>query len=855
MGNNHIDESVNLLDKLAGSNQYTLFIPELTTPISIVTIRGYERLNEPWYYEITFTSPNKSITVDSILSRRASLSFHPPSLSAIISHLSSLNKPAQHRTLYGIITEFCQLSISNDEVRYVVMLKSRLSLLGLHHYSAIYQNQSVVNVVESVLRKHGWTGIDYRLELNDDYPARELITQWEESDLAFIQRILADVGIWFRFESHEKHHCDVLVMSDYEQGYYDAGAIIYQAPSGTLDGGRYSIWDVMLQSKTVESSVKVNDYNYRQASNNMLSEINTQQKDVTTHGIDYLYGEHYRESGNIDLVESGAWYAKIRHQAKLSEQVIIIGKTNEYHLSTGQHIYIDGHPLAKTFTEGFIILSVEGQGDRANNYEARFTAIPFDVLKPYRPNSIRWPCVSGTVSARITSPDHDTYGYIDTQGRYRVKFNFDLTHWRNGEESLWVRLATPYAGETYGFHFPLIDGTEVAIAFMDGNPDRPYISHAMHDINHPNHVTTANKHRNVIRTPANNKLRMDDQRGQEHIKLATEYGKTQLNLGHLVDDKKKQRGEGFELRTDEYGAIRAGKGLYISSYKRAEKTGVNKKTLDADETITLLNTGVSVSYRQSKRSESHLAGELKGVKSFSTFVNYTASDPTNLSFTEPSMVISSPKGIATVTPDNIYQYAEQNILLTSKQDTNIAANNSMNVSAGNLYSVFAKQDIKLFSGESKIQLQAHNGDIEVIADKSLKIVSNQDKIDINANKEITIACGGAYIRIADGNIELYAPGMVKHGAQGFPFSGPKSMQPTLYSFPKQQPLPPCVKQFVLLEEGSNNPIINREYQILNKDNQVLAEGKTDADGRTEIVSTGYEEEEVVFRYKSDNELL
>lgn len=97
--------------------------------------------------------------------------------------------------------------------------------------------------------------------------------------------------------------------------------------------------------------------------------------------------------------------------------------------------------------------------------------------------------------------------------------------------------------------------------------------------------------------------------------------------------------------------------------------------------------------------------------------------------------------------------------------------------------------------------------------------------------------------------------MVKHGAQGFPFSSPKSMQPTLYSFPKQQPLPPCVKQFVLLEEGSNNPIINREYQILNKDNQVLAEGKTDAEGRTEIVSTGYEEEEVVFRYKSDNELL
>ncbi|WP_081298094.1 type VI secretion system Vgr family protein [Gilliamella sp. Occ3-1] len=31
---------------------------------------------------------------------------------------------------------------------------------------------------------------------------------------------------------------------------------------------------------------------------------------------------------------------------------------------------------------------------------------------------------------------------------------------------------------------------------------------------------------------------MDDKRGQEHIKLAIEYGKSQLNIGHLVNEKK-----------------------------------------------------------------------------------------------------------------------------------------------------------------------------------------------------------------------------------------------------------------------------------------------------------------------------
>ncbi|CAM8414248.1 hypothetical protein ENINMM134B_10095 [Enterobacter intestinihominis] len=83
------------------------------------------------------------------------------------------------------------------------------------------------------------------------------------------------------------------------------------------------------------------------------------------------------------------------------------------------------------------------------------------------------------------------------------------------------------------------------------NPDRPYIAGVLHDSAHGDHVTIRNYRRNVLRTPANNKIRLDDERGKEHIKVSTEYGgKSQLNLGHLVDSEKQQRGEGFELRTD-----------------------------------------------------------------------------------------------------------------------------------------------------------------------------------------------------------------------------------------------------------------------------------------------------------------
>ncbi len=151
---------------------------------------------------------------------------------------------------------------------------------------------------------------------------------------------------------------------------------------------------------------------------------------------------------------------------------------------------------------------------------------------------------------------NDIYAHIDKDGRYRVNLDFDRDTWKPGYESLWVRQSRPYAGDTYGLHLPLLAGTEVSIAFEEGNPDRPYIAGVKHDSAHTDHVTIQNYKRNVLRTPANNKIRLDDERGKEHIKVSTEYGgKSQLNLGHLVDAGKQQRGEGFELRTDLWGHL------------------------------------------------------------------------------------------------------------------------------------------------------------------------------------------------------------------------------------------------------------------------------------------------------------
>ncbi|MFB4812421.1 type VI secretion system tip protein VgrG, partial [Enterobacter hormaechei subsp. steigerwaltii] len=236
-----------------------------------------------------------------------------------------------------------------------------------------------------------------------------------------------------------------------------------------------------------------------------------------------------------------------------------------------------------------------------------------------------------------STTENDTYGHIDKDGRYRVNMLFDRENWETGFESLWVRQSRPYAGDTYGLHLPLLAGTEVAIGFEDGNPDRPYISGVLHDSAHGDHVTIRNYRRNVLRTPANNKIRLDDERGKEHIKVSTEYGgKSQLNLGHLVDSDRQKRGEGFELRTDSRGAIRAQKGIFISADGQAKAQG---QVLEMQAAMSQLEQARSLAEALRSAAEAARA-ELADVQTQKTLLSDALTD-----LKKAALLVSAPEGI------------------------------------------------------------------------------------------------------------------------------------------------------------------------------------------------------------------
>lgn len=406
------------------------------------------------------------------------------------------------------------------------------------------------------------------------------------------------------------------------------------------------------------------------------------------------------------------------------------------------------------FRKGVLITGVTTSAARDRSYELTFTAIPYSERYGYRPALIPRPVMAGTLPARVTSTvKNDIYAHIDKDGRYRVNLDFDRDTWKPGYESLWVRQSRPYAGDTYGLHLPLLAGTEVSIAFEEGNPDRPYIAGVKHDSAHTDHVTIQNYKRNVLRTPANNKIRLDDERGKEHIKVSTEYGgKSQLNLGHLVDAGKQQRGEGFELRTDLWGAVRAKKGIFISADAQDKAQG---QVLDMQAAIAQLENALSIAKNLSQAAEvakAHSA-DLSEHESLNKALSELA---------EAGIVLSAPKGVGVVSPRAVrLGSGESSVGLMAGTNVDVSAMKKITLTAGDSVGVFARKDgMKLYANQGKVEVEAQNGGMRLTSRKDMEINSTENRVEITAKEELVLSCGGAYIRLKGGKIELGSPGNI-----------------------------------------------------------------------------------------------
>ena len=662
--------------------------------------------------------------------------------------------------------------------------------------------------------------------LKSEYPSREQVMQYGEDDLTFVSRLLSEVGIWFRFATDARLKIEVIEFYDDQSGYERGLTLPLRHPSGLFDGETEAVWGLNTAYSVVEKSVSTRDYNYRTATAEMMTEQHDATGgDNTTYGEAYHYADNFLQKGDKEAAESGAFYARIRHERYLNEQAILKGQSTSSLLMPGLEIRVQGDDAPAVFRKGVLITGVTVSAARDRSYELTFTAIPYSERYGYRPALIPRPVMAGTLPARVTSTvKNDIYAHIDKDGRYRVNLDFDRDTWKPGYESLWVRQSRPYAGDTYGLHLPLLAGTEVSIAFEEGNPDRPYIAGVKHDSAHTDHVTIQNYKRNVLRTPANNKIRLDDERGKEHIKVSTEYGgKSQLNLGHLVDAGKQQRGEGFELRTDLWGAVRAKKGIFISADAQDKAQG---QVLDMTDALAQLHEAQSLVEALCSATEVAKA-ELADLQTQKVMMSETLAE-----LKKSAMLLSAPEGIAQVTPKSLQLSAGENIISTSGKNSDFSVLKKFTVAAGETVSLFAqKLGIKIFAGKGKVEIQAQGDEMLLDALKDIRISSSEGRILISAKNEIILTSGGGYIRIGDGTVECAAPDkIIERGAVWQKFSGQSISQAMQQWDSADFAVTPEI-----LWQQTGKPAKNQKVQVTRGDGSVV-EMTTDEQGRLPIQS-------------------
>ncbi|MDP7777143.1 type VI secretion system Vgr family protein [Acinetobacter nosocomialis] len=409
--------------------------------------------------------------------------------------------------------------------------------------------------------------------------------------------------------------------------------------------------------------------------------------------------------------------------------------------------------------------------------------------------------------AKVVGPEGEEI-YVDEWGRIKVRFLFtrsdDHSHDggaganNNDTDSAWIDVLTPWAGEGYGARFLPRVGEIVVIDFFNGDIDRPFVMGRIHEAQrHPTKFDNKGKlpdtkklsgiRSKEVSGDGFGQLRFDDTPGQISTQLQSSHGASQLNLGKLSHPKDKaeseDRGEGFELRTDQWGALRAGQGLLVSTHKQDNAKGEH---LDAEVAKKQLEGSQTNSKALSDIAKNQKTDEIESIEQLKDFASQIQQQIAK--FEKALLILSSPDGIALSTSEDIHISADAQINQIAGDSINISTQKNVIAHAQNRLSLFAAQSgLKAVAAQGKVEIQAQSDALDVLANKGITISSTEDRIEISSPKEIVITGASSQITLNGSGIFPKTGGkfQVNAGQHVFQGGASASVQSSLPPPPKR----------------------------------------------------------------------
>lgn len=507
----------------------------------VVRFQGKEGLSQPYQFVVTLACRDPGLELSTLLKASCCLRVH--------------QQRGLPQDFHGMLSEVRILSSTYETLYLQVTLVPRLWALSLGYQCKVFLNQSLPEILKTVLsdqRQHGVRPA-FTLKLMDSYPARELVCQYNESSLQFIARLMEQAGLYYYFEQREQQ--EHLIITDHQithQSKPSAQPLRYCPAQGFMvtDSENHLTQFTAIMGH-LPNKVLLKGYNHERPSQVVMSKdkvghpaifskiyqsLMKQEEEVPEGlGAYYRYGENFTQRSAGDQLVKNI-IQQLQHQANYFE-----GESRVPWLQAGYLFSVEGHFL-NSFNQTYLVTQVVHQGDQLSE----LTTSSMTTDNPRYSNSFvaihshyqyRHPCrtprpqISGVFIGTIDASGKGKQAMLDKQGRYKVILPFDLSGKHSGKASHWLRLAQPYGGKKGGMHFPLCKGTEVLIAFIQGDPDRPIIQSTLPNADNPSVVTEKNSAVNKLCTPSGNEISLEDTAGQRRITFSNGGGT--ITLGDL----------------------------------------------------------------------------------------------------------------------------------------------------------------------------------------------------------------------------------------------------------------------------------------------------------------------------------
>lgn len=752
------------------------------------------------------------------------------------------------RYVHGYISRFSLQKSDGGLAHYSATLSPWLWMLSRRHDSRIFQEQTIEDIIRAVFA-HYEALPRFEFRLSQSPKSYSYITQYRESDLDFVLRLLEGDGLFFYFDHTKEGH--QLIITDHSRNLEPLAQqpqIRYHSASVTEAADSITQWS---SNRTLQPGrMAIQTFDYKQPNNPLrvsMPSLNV-QGEVPSYEI-YDFPGHYSHG----MPEEGETLVRHRLEAMEVQGKTFQGTSNcramlpGYTFELTQHFDHDRDPIADRH---FLLLTVEHRGcnnylsDQPADYDNRFVCIRHKIA--YRPPIVTpRPTISGPLTAIVVGPEGEEV-FTDALARVQVRF-----HWQREQDpaqgTTWLRVAMPSAGEGFGHQFLPRIGQEVLVTFLGGDIDRPLVTSVLYNANHfpPrfSHATglPGNRTLSGIQTREHkgngfNELLFDDTPGALRARLATSHHATALNLGKLTtprtDGQAQARGDGAELRTDAAIALRAAQGMLLTTYARH---GAQGSQLDRDELLRLLAECGELfqSLGQTAASRGGQQVDTQGIEALRQALNQWPA-PASDSSGQPVVAVAAEAGIVSATPRSQVHYAGENHDTTAQDHLHLTSGAALRMNAGKGISAFAQDEgICAIANRGKVLVQAQNDDLVLNALKNLHLSAGEGELIVTAPTIRLVADDGSYIKIG-GGIEMGTQGKAIVHASDHDWVGPKTDSVSVPTFSRDPAAQRLAFHYPGDEAEGSRRAADHPYRIELEDGSVV-QGLTDATGLTQRV--------------------